>query len=504
MNASTRIGLSLLPLALAIGIAGDGLLRAMPWGLNIFLWLLVGAAALAVLAVRLPLTVEGQGAWLACPALLLAAGIAWRDSLTLQILDILGICVCLAVGSARMRTRALQVAGILDIGLDCLFASFQTSFGPFQLLFRDIAWKEIPRIGWLPQILAILRGLIFVLPLLLLFGGLLMAADAIYSHLVSQLLHFDINSLCSHLFLTGFFAWIVGGYGRSMMIANAPTLPAEKREKIPSLGRVETATILSGLNLLFLSFVVVQIHYFFGGAHIVQSTLGLTYAQYARTGFFELVWVGALLLPLLLTLHWLQLPGDPRAQRLFSWLATVQIGLLFVIMASAWMRMQLYQREYGLTELRLYTSAFMVWLAVVFVWFALTVLRGQRDRFAFGAGISAFCLIVVLHIINPDSTIARTNLARAEHGHTFDADYAASLSADAVPTLTAALTNLPATDQVTLASRLLPTWSDDRSDWRSWNWSRAHAIAAVRTHREVLLRVLHPSVPMTLHQESRR
>ena len=495
MNSTTRIGLGLLPLALAIGFLGDELLRATPWGLNVLLWVLAGTAALAVLAVRLPLAVCGQGAWLAMPAILLASGLAWRDSVTLKTLDVLGLLFCLAVGAARTKSGALRMAGILDFGMDCACALFQAVFGPFLLLFRDIHWKEVPRTGWLPRALAIGRGLILVLPLLMRFGGLLMAADAVYSHLVSQALHFDASALCSHLFLAGFLAWLVAGYGRSLLIAASPALPADGREKLPSLGIVETATILGFLNVLFLSFVLVQIHYFFGGAGTVQATAGLTYAQYARSGFFELVWVAALTLPLLLGLHWLQRPGDGRAQRLFSCQAAVQIALLFVIMASAWMRMRLYQSEYGLTELRLYTTSFMGLLAGIFLWFAFTVLRGRRNQFAFGAAAAAFGLIFMLHIINPDATIVRANLAHAARGHVFDADYAASLSADAVPALTAALPRLPLPAQGTLAARFLPDWSASRSDWRSWSWGRAQAFGAVQAHRALLQSALRFAPP---------
>ena len=241
------------------------------------------------------------------------------------------------------------------------------------------------------------------------------------------------------------------------------------------------------LNLLFLSFVLVQIRYFFGGAATVQATGGLTYAQYARSGFFELVWVAALVLPLLLGLHWLQRPGDARAQRLFSWQAGVQVVLLFVIMASALARMRLYQGEYGLTELRLYTTAFMGWLVAVFLWFAATVLRGRRERFAFGAAAYAFALVLALHAANPDDMIVRANLAHAQKGHAFDAEYASSLSADAVPALLSGLPSLPVTVQGTVAARLLPLWSHDPNDWRSWSLARALAFRATQSHRADLL-----------------
>ena len=79
--------------------------------------------------------------------------------------------------------------------------------------------------------------------------------------------------------------------------------------------------------------------------------------------------MAALVLPLLLGLHRLQNTQDVRSQRFFSAQAAVQVALLFVILASAMLRMRLYQEACGLTELRLYTMAFMGWLAVVFAWF---------------------------------------------------------------------------------------------------------------------------------------
>ena len=174
------------------------------------------------------------------------------------------------------------------------------------------------------------------------------------------------------------------------------------------------------LNLLFLSFVVIQFRYFFGGATSVVLTPGLTYSEYARRGFFELVAVAALVLPLLLTAHWLLDKQKPESERAFRWLAGTQIMFLFVIMASAFQRMRLYQREYGLTEQRLYPTAFMGWLAIVFVWFVVSVLRGRRERFAFGALAAGFAVILALHALNPDDLIARVNTNRRDATVPFD------------------------------------------------------------------------------------
>ncbi len=216
-------------------------------------------------------------------------------------------------------------------------------------------------------------------------------------------------------------------------------------------------------------------------------TPGLTYAEYARRGFIELVMVAALVLPLLLALHWLLRKENPRHARIFSMLAGTQILLLFVIMASAVQRMRLYTEQFGLTEQRLYACAFMAWLAVVFVWFAATVLRGRRERFAFGAMLAGFLLIAALHAANPDSLIARTNLARGAEGKRFDVRYVSGLSADAVPDLVAYLPKLNQENGRILAATILKRWPPNGSrDWRTWNWSLRRAQKSVQSHAAML------------------
>ena len=262
---------------------------------------------------------------------------------------------------------------------------------------------------------------------------------------------------------------------------------AKRAREVFSLGLIESSVVLGLVNLLFVAFVVVQLRYFFGGAEWVVSSTGLTYAEYARRGFFELVWVAALVLPMLLGMHALVRKSDPLCERVFRLLAGLQVVLLFVIMASAMKRMRLYQSEYGMTELRLYTTAFMGWLGLVFVWFAATVLRGRRERFVYGALLAGLTVIASLHLLNPDRFIVTNNATLAHRGHPFDARYASQLSADAVPALLRAMPALGAEEQGYIASRLLDRWSSDKGeDWRTWNWSRTEAHRAVSAHRATL------------------
>jgi len=110
--------------------------------------------------------------------------------------------------------------------------------------------------------------------------------------------------------------------------------------------------VLGSLILLFTVFIAVQYRYLFEGASLAGLVPGLTYAEYARRGFFELVVVAAFTLPLLLIADWLFVAPGRAARSIFRVMNLMLLCLVFLVLVSAFRRMSLYQQEYGLTELR--------------------------------------------------------------------------------------------------------------------------------------------------------
>ena len=477
MSDRTKLGLGILLAAVVMGGLADALLRALPWGLNVAMWVAALGAVVFMLVFRNRVGWPRERTWLAVPLVCFAAFTAWRDSSVLKVLDVGAVLIVFSLAFARPRLASLRLAGVVEYALGVLLGAFQAALGIVFLALGDVQWKELPRSGWSRRAWGLGRGLVLAVPLLLIFGGLFMAADAVFAGLVKDLLDIDFARWFTHLFIIGFAAWIVGGCLRGLLLGKeTPVALNGLPPQSLSLGIIEIGTVLGLLDLLFLSFVIVQLRYLFGGAALVHVTAGLTYAQYARRGFFELVAVAALVLPLLLGAHWLLNKAEPQAERIFRLLAGTQVLLLFVVMVSAVQRMHLYQNEYGLTELRLYTTAFMGWLAVVFLWFAATVLRAKREHFAFGAPAAGFLLLAALHLLNPDALIVQTNVALAQAGRRFDAGYAASLSGDALPPLVDALPKLSPAERSQAAACILARWLPPRdSDWRAWSWSRREA-----------------------------
>jgi len=253
--------------------------------------------------------------------------------------------------------------------------------------------------------------------------------------------------------------------------------------KVPAvftLGTVEVVLLLGLLDLLFISFVSFQIPYLFGGRDLVQATPDFKLSEYARRGFGELVFASALVLPILLASHWLiRSSVKGRTETIFRVLAGAQIVLLFVIMASAVQRLVILTGEsgYGLTTVRFYPMVFMTWLAVVFIWFALTVLRGARSRFAWGALWAAVIVLGGTNLLNPHAFIVETNLQLMRQGRDFDAYYNANLSADSIPTILAAMPEMTLDDRCEVQSSIHYEYRllGRIDDIRSFNFSRKRA-----------------------------
>ena len=493
----TRLALSILGLAVVLGILGDQLLRAMPWGLNLTLVALSLIAAGAWLVVRYRLPASKDAPWLALTAVLCAVAFVRRDSQALQTIDlfalvgVLGLCL-LAVQGGSVRLR-----GITSYVLATCTAAAHTWFGAPRLVFGELRWSELPIHGRWRQLGAVGIGLLIALPLVLVFGALFMSADATFEGLVTSV-NIDLPTLIGHVALTGVCATFAAGALRGASFGDASVAAMGERLSSPGLRYATAATVLAALDLLFVVFVALQARWLFGGAEVIQTTTGLTVAEYARRGFFELVTAAALVVPVLLTAEWATVREGMKQETSFRALATVLVLLVGVLLVSALQRMLLYVRIFGLTEQRLYTTAFMVWVALVCGWLAVTVLRGARARFAFGGLVQGLVVLAGLHIVNPDALITRVNVTHesALLGPGFDAEYTAGrLSADAVPALLESLPRLSPAARAQVADWLLKRWGQTSTrDWRSWNWSDDRARELVRARAASLVALRHPAM----------
>lgn len=311
--------------------------------------------------------------------------------------------------------------------------------------------------------LALLRGLLLALPVVLVIGGLLGAADPVFQS------WFNLPLMIQHLILVAIGAWCVLGLFRAAR-ANEPV---PSLDPAPHLGTVEAASVLGALCALYGAFVAAQLVAITGGDHHVLATRGLTYAEYARQGFFQLLAAAGLTLVVLLVLR----ACTDRANAAFVILAEVAVFLTLVVVAVALRRLALYESAYGLTILRLGSTAAALWIGFVFVLLAVAIARRHASAgwLAPAVALSAVVFVAGWAAANPAAIVARVNVDRAAHGLRFDVDQAVALGADSVPALTAKLNSLPPFERAALRRSLCGT-SVRRADAAAYN--RSERIAA--------------------------
>jgi hypothetical protein len=485
-----RVALEILGAAAVLGLAGNWLLHEIPWGLGLPAWIVMLVTAAAAVAGRSRTRLDRAGwMWLGV-ALLFASLVAWRDSPVPLLLNVLAALIALATAAAAFGGGRLRRVGVVEYAGWLLLAGLQAVAGALLLVLRDLRWADVRNRSSGGQVMAVTRGVLLAAPLLLVFGLLFASADPVFERLTQRLFQWRRDLVLETAFWTVFWGVLAAGYLRHLLLARStrlrlpilqPASGARPPETPPlAIGGVEVVVILSLLNVLFLAFVLVQLRYLFGGTEIVHTTLGLSYAEYARRGFFELVAAAALLMPVLLALHAL-LGEEPRYRVRFRALSGLLIVLLFVVLVSAAERMRLYTLAYGLTELRFYTSAFMVWIALTALWMGSTVLRGRREWFMGGAVAAGLTTILLLNVVNPDARIAESVLDRSTDQA--DLPYLAELSADAVPVLARDLSRLDSVEGCRVVLRMAHSswgpYSASEPDWRSWNLSRARAARVV-------------------------
>jgi len=176
---------------------------------------------------------------------------------------------------------------------------------------------------------------------------------------------------------------------------------------------------------------------------------------------------------LILGLHRLVRCETGRQKRTFNGLSSLMVGLVLIILASAFQRLLLYEAAYGYTELRLYPHVFMIWLAVTFVWFLVTLWLWP-DRFAIGAVLAVLGFVLTLNAINPDAFIAERNLARYQATGKLDAHYLTTLSEDVVPVLVLAIDQVTGDEREVLSNHLRSRLERMEENVHWWGWPSFH------------------------------
>ncbi|HEY0443095.1 MAG TPA: DUF4173 domain-containing protein [Candidatus Limnocylindrales bacterium] len=494
-----RLAARIAALAVAIGLAAELLVDRHALGINVAI---VVAAVLAAAVATRPSgrRMDSLDLWLAPAALLFAAFVAIRADTALVTIDVIAAVTLVGASIASLAgaavTRRTLAAGLLLAAE----VSVAAGLGATAVLnaIRRSAWGRRAPSRRLAILAPIARGILIGFPIVVVFAVLFAAADPIFASLAGRTLSFQIN--LDEVWARGVVvlgvAWIAAGLlwlvasgdpeleARSLgAAASAPSMPLRR------LGATEALTVLVALDVLFGAFVVLQLAYLFGGQDTVAAG-GLTYANYARRGFFELLAV-VVLVGALIGGFESAVTARPRTYVVAMLLL---VGLSAVVLASSFLRLRLYQDTYGWTELRFYVVASIGFLALSLA-AAAWVVAGDRSRWLpHAVSAAGVVVLIAINAVGPQAYTTARNLERATDPGTVsggvrvpvDTEYLATLQSDAIPELVAAIPQLSSVSraQVLVSLRQFEERLDrdaPAGDPAAWNLSRQLARQALAT-----------------------
>ena len=409
-------------------------------------------------------------------ASLAAAGLfAWSADYLLSFmwLGMIALLYCIFTASLYGLEPGDGLYRITD-ALACIVpAPFRNLHRPFQ----SIAATGRTRGGRVARQVAL--GLALAVPVLAIVLPLLIGSDAAFEGLARSLVG-NLGDAPVQIILGLIAAVLIFSLGFALRKGLVPARKHATAARDGVLGATAALTLLSALILVYAAYLLSQLAYFFSAfSGILPEGYVFTAAEYARRGFFELCAVCAVNLLVVCILPRLtrREGGVPGAVKALCALVCV---FCMIFAAVAFSKMFLYVQRFGLTRLRLLTSAFMALLVCVLL-IALVQLFVQRLPAAQLVLVLACVLGLALGYARPDAWIARYNVARYQAGtlDAIDVEYLGGLSADAIPELIALLDS-PDEAVRTAAARALD-WkreiycaADEAAPdgFRAWNRSR--------------------------------
>ncbi len=279
---------------------------------------------------------------------------------------------------------------------------------------------------------------------LAIFLGLLSQADPVFAEIMKEVR----NQLIGRTLWTLVIIFLCSTWW---------TIQSDRGEETESqatwLVQRDVVAVLGVVTIVVGIFLVVQFQYLFGGSKELLETLNLTFSEYVRKGFTELllaVFIGGILA----YIAGAKLRHQTAENSNVIWiLNTLMVGELGLLLASAYKRDVLYVETYGLTRVRVIGEVFLVWLAfflVVLLAYAWKKIQEKRALAALWSGVVV--VLLAISVVNVDSLVVQG--APGHHQYT-DYFYLMQLSEDAAPAWPELLTKIEADTAPLLAKESL-------------------------------------------------
>lgn len=310
------------------------------------------------------------------------------------------------------------------------------------------------------------NGLIISIPVVFILTLLLTSADSVFAFYLKNITDIFSNRDMSNIYkiialvLSSLYIF---GLTWSLRYKN---LSYNNRKKKKTFHPVTLITICLIVTLLYITFTIVQLTYLYGGNH-ESIPGGLSYAEYAREGFFHLAFIALInVLGIFIIKVRTMFTMENHSKILNSLLSIITL-LTFNMLFSALYKMNLYINVFAYTRLRVLVSIFLIFLAIslvmllVYIWKSFNIIK-----FVFTLGLVFY---LGINFFNMDKFIASKNIEIYSKSGNGDLWYLSELSYDAMDPIKKAY------DEKIIDYDIYTTWKsnnkiDTSSKWHETNY----------------------------------
>lgn len=425
--------------------------------------------------------------YLAC-----AVSLSFTDVAATKVLTILTMIPLSAAAILEFMDIRVRLNGDFRSIADIFYTVFVLTFGKIGNTFYALFHKKDcegnvskRRAG------SVILGLVLSLPALLIIIPLLKSSDAAFSNLIDQFSPKNFFELIG-AGMIGLILFILL-FGRMLAVPNV-TRQAPDKHKDSGAEPALVITFLSVISVVFLLYLFSQLSYFFS-AFSGLLPKNFTVAEYARRGFFEMTAVCAINLLIIFLANLICRKKEGKAPLSVRLLSVFFCVFSLVLAATSLSKLFLYIQSFGMTHLRIITSVFVVFLAVIFIT-VLFRLFFKKIPYIKVALAAAALLLTVTAFVNVDRVIAKYNIEAYLSGtlDSIDMDTLHDLDSNATAPYLLKLVNDKNRTVSRKAQKLL-TWQardlfeiengkivESKSELRSWNLCDAKAEKLLEDH----------------------
>ena len=308
--------------------------------------------------------------------------------------------------------------------------------------------KDDKKGRWLPILGWCAVGLVTAIIPTVVIGALL-SYDEQFTNLLDRIFSFDGDKIFENigdLIFAGILGVVLFAALFGNLQAAKKTTDTEKEEKashsLQVLPKPLVAAFVTPILLLYVLFFVSQWSYYVSAfTHVLPE--GLTYAQYAREGFFQLCTVCVFNALLMICMQAFMRRAPEEKGILRRILAGIISLFTLILIATALSKMVLYINAYGMTRNRILATWMILFLAVIFI-LSLIQVFCRKFPIAIATLITCVLFALVLFLPNIDGMIANYNVDAYLSGDlsSVDVDALYNLDYAAVPALSRLEDNL--------------------------------------------------------------